>query len=148
MEHEFEIKEFDKKDRNITAKCRHFGQCGGCKLQNIPYQEQLKTKEAKVKQLFGDCASIIPSPQIYFYRNRMDFAFGPNYILGLKKGKFDVINIEKCWLMSEHSNKLLNRLRHFVSWKKLKGYRYALPDKNRGPNYSAKSSFRPDPFQP
>ncbi|MEE8638374.1 MAG: 23S rRNA (uracil(1939)-C(5))-methyltransferase RlmD [Candidatus Margulisiibacteriota bacterium] len=123
----------DEKGRGIAAKCKHFGQCGGCKFQNVPYEEQLKNKEAKVRQLFGDCPPIIPSPEIYFYRNRMDYAFGPNYTIGLKAGKFDVINIEKCWLMSEHSNKILNRLRYFVSWKKLKGYRYALPDKTRGP---------------
>ncbi|MFH1347767.1 MAG: 23S rRNA (uracil(1939)-C(5))-methyltransferase RlmD [Candidatus Margulisiibacteriota bacterium] len=117
----------------MKQKCQHFGECGGCKFQDIPYQEQLKSKETQVKELFGDCPSIIPSPEIYFYRNRMDFAFGPNYTLGLKAGKFDVINIDKCWLMSDHSNKILNRLRYFVSWKKLKGYRYALPDKTRGP---------------
>ncbi|MBU0672621.1 MAG: 23S rRNA (uracil(1939)-C(5))-methyltransferase RlmD, partial [Candidatus Margulisbacteria bacterium] len=117
----------------MIPQCQHFGQCGGCKLQDIPYEEQLKNKEASVREFFGDCFPIIPSPEIYFYRNRMDFAFGPNYTLGLKAGKFDVINIEKCWLMSEHSNKILNRLRYFVSWKKLKGYRYALPDKTRGP---------------
>ena len=115
------------------AKCKHFGQCGGCKFLDIPYEEQLRSKEAGIKQLFGDCAPIIPSPEIYFYRNRMDFAFGPNYTLGLKAGKFDVVNIEECWLMSEHSNRILKRLRYFVSWKKLKGYRYALPDKTRGP---------------
>jgi len=117
----------------MTPKCQHFGQCGGCKFQNVPYVEQLKNKEAKVRQLFGSCSPIIPSPEIYFYRNRMDFAFGPNYTIGLKAGKFDVINIEKCWLMSEHSNQILNRLRYFISWKKLKGYRYASPDKTRGP---------------
>ncbi len=117
----------------MMQKCKHFGQCGGCKLLDISYEEQLKTKEAKVRQLFGDCFPIIPSPEIYFYRNRMDFAFGPNYTLGLKKDKFDIINIEKCWLMSEQSNQILNRLRYFVSWKKLKGYRYASPDKTRGP---------------
>jgi 23S rRNA (uracil-5-)-methyltransferase RumA len=126
-------KNIDEKGSGAVAKCRHFGQCGGCKLQDIPYEEQLKIKEAKVKELFGECLPIIPSPDIYFYRNRMDFAFGPNYTLGLKAGKFDVVNIEKCWLMSEHSNKILNRLRYFVSFKKLKGYRYALPDRTRGP---------------
>jgi len=117
----------------MTARCQHFSQCGGCKLQDVPYQEQLKAKEAQVRELFGECAPIIPSPETYFYRNRMDFAFGPDYTLGLKKGKFDIINIEKCWLMSERSNKILNRLRYFMQLKKLKGYRYALPDKTRGP---------------
>jgi len=116
----------------VSARCQHFGQCGGCKLQDIPYEEQLKNKQAKVAEFFGDCPPIIPSPEIFFYRNRMDYAFGPNYTLGLKKGKFEIINIDKCWLMSEHSNKILNRLRYFVSWKKLKSHIYALPDRTRG----------------
>ena len=133
MENKKSSKIADEKKPGDTAKCQYFGQCGGCKLQDVAYEEQLKEKETKVKQLFGDCQPIIPSPEIYFYRNRMDFAFGPNYTLGLKKGKFDVINIDKCWLMSEHSNKILNRLRYFTQLKKLKGYRYALPDKTRGP---------------
>jgi len=117
----------------VSAPCQHFGACGGCVLQNVPYEEQLKRKEAVVRNLFGECLPIIPSPETFFYRNRLDFAFGPNYTLGLKAGKFDVINIEKCWLMSEGSNAILDRLRYFVSWKKLKGYRYALPNKERGP---------------
>ncbi|OGB86852.1 23S rRNA (uracil-5-)-methyltransferase RumA [candidate division WOR-1 bacterium RIFCSPHIGHO2_02_FULL_45_12] len=118
---------------SVSAPCQHFGACGGCVLQNVPYEEQLKRKEAVVRNLFGECLPIIPSPETFFYRNRLDFAFGPNYTLGLKAGKFDVINIEKCWLMSEGSNAILDRLRYFVSWKKLKGYRYALPNKERGP---------------
>ena len=114
-------------------KCKYFGKCGGCKFQDIPYEEQLKNKEAKVKEFFGDCPSIIPSPEIYFYRNRMDYAFGPNYTIGLKAAKFEVINNVKCWLMSEKSNAILNRLRYFVSIKKLKSHMYALPDRIRGP---------------
>lgn len=107
----------------MSAPCQHFGQCGGCKFQDIPYKEQLKNKEAKIKELFGNCPPIIPSPEIYFYRNRMDYAFGPNYTIGLKAGKFNIINIEKCWLMSEESNAVLKRLRYFVSWKKLESYK-------------------------
>lgn len=118
--------------KNNKTKCQHFGQCGGCKFQDIPYEQQLKNKQAKVNELFGESLSIYPSIHQFFYRNRMDYAFGPNYTLGLKKGKFEIINIDKCWLMSEHSNKILNRLRYFVSWKKLKSHIYALPDKTRG----------------
>lgn len=117
----------------MTVKCPHFGRCGGCEFQDIPYEKQLKTKEALVKSLFGKCAPIIPSPETFFYRNRMDYAFGPNYSLGLKSGKFDIINIEKCLLLSEESNKILNRLRHFMQWKKLDGYIYTPPNKTRGP---------------
>ncbi len=113
--------------------CPYFGKCGGCPWQGLKYEEQLKFKEQKVKNLFGECNPIIPSPEIYFYRNRMDYAFGPNYTLGLKSGRDDIINIDKCRLMSEKSNAILDRLRYFTSWKKLKSYKYALPDKTRGP---------------
>jgi len=119
--------------KNNNIKCQYFGECGGCKFQDIPYEEQLKTKEEKVKALFGECSHITPSPEIFFYRNRMDYAFGPNYSLGLKKNKFDIINIEKCLLLSEESNKILDRLRYFMQFKKLDGYIYAPPNKTRGP---------------
>lgn len=117
----------------MSIPCPYFGSCGGCQLQDIPYETQLKDKEAFVKKLFENCLPIIPSPTVFYYRNRMDFAFGPNYSIGLKKGKFDIINIEKCLLMSEASNKILNRLRYFMQLKKLDGYIYAPPNKTRGP---------------
>ncbi len=121
--------------------CPLFGKCGGCSWHGLKYEAQLKFKEEKVKALFGDSLPIspslhlpiLPSPHLYYYRNRMDYAFGPNYTLGLKSGRDDIINVEKCWLTSEKSNKILNRLRYFTSWKKLKSYKYALPNKIRGP---------------
>lgn len=117
----------------FNQSCAYFGSCGGCKFQDIPYEQQLKDKEEKVKTLFGKCSPIIGSPEIFFYRNRMDYAFGPNYSIGLKKNKFEIINIEKCWLLSEESNNILNRLRYFMQFKKLDGYIYAPPNKTRGP---------------
>jgi 23S rRNA (uracil-5-)-methyltransferase RumA len=53
----------------------------------------------------------------------MDFAFGPNYTLGLKNKQNQIINIEKCFLMSDKCNAVLNRLRYFIQFKKLKAYR-------------------------
>ncbi|MEA3492781.1 MAG: 23S rRNA (uracil(1939)-C(5))-methyltransferase RlmD [Candidatus Margulisiibacteriota bacterium] len=105
------------------ALCPHFGKCGGCSWHGLKYESQLEFKEDKVRNLFGDCSPIIPSPEKHFYRNRMDYAFGPNYTLGLRSGKFDVVNVGKCWLTSEKSNAILNRLRYFASWKKLKAHR-------------------------
>jgi len=116
----------------MKAKCGHFGICGGCKLQDVPYEEQLKNKEQKVRDLFGDCLNILPSPEIFFYRNRMDFAFGPNYSIGLKNSNADIINIEKCWLMSEESKEIVDRLKYFIQWKKLQSYRTQLPKEPRG----------------
>jgi len=106
-----------------NAVCKYFGICGGCSWQGYKYEDQLKLKEDKIRELFGDCSPIIPSPEIYYYRNRMDYAFGPDFSIGLKDAKNNVINIEKCHLMSEESNALINRMRHFISWKKILNYR-------------------------
>lgn len=112
--------------RRQTPPCKYFGECGGCAWQGLKYEEQLKLKEQKVRSLFYNCEPIIPSPQEYFYRNRMDYAFGPNYTLGLKDDRDGIINLKKCWLMSEESNALMERLRYFVSWKKLTNYPFGL----------------------
>ncbi|MDP2923432.1 MAG: 23S rRNA (uracil(1939)-C(5))-methyltransferase RlmD [Candidatus Omnitrophota bacterium] len=61
--------------------CKHFGQCGGCSFQDIPYETQLRSKEEKVKELmsmYGVEAEVKPInayPQ-WFYRNKIEFSFG------------------------------------------------------------------------
>ena len=112
--------------------CKHFGSCGGCTFQNIPYVDQLKSKEQQVRDLFGDCSPIIASPKEFHYRNRMDFAFGPHFTIGLKNSKADVINTEKCLLVPEEYSAILNRLRYFTQFKKLESYRTHLPKQPRG----------------
>ncbi len=106
----------------LTPPCSFFGQGGGCPWQGIKYEAQLKFKEDKVRGLFGDVLPIIPSPEEYFYRNRMDFAFGPNYTVGLKDNRDNIIDIKKCWLMSEKSNTIVERLRQFIAEHELKEY--------------------------
>ncbi len=108
-----------------TPACKHFGVCGGCLWQGLKYEEQLKFKEGVVKKLFGDSSPILPSPHEYFYRNRMDFAFGPDFTLGLKNQWDRIIDVEKCWLMSEGSNKIVHRLKYFTQWKKLRKFKEA-----------------------
>ncbi|MFH1826524.1 MAG: 23S rRNA (uracil(1939)-C(5))-methyltransferase RlmD [bacterium] len=134
--------EFPEQD-HVPAKCQHFDKCGGCTYQDIKYEVQLKFKEQVVRDLFPaaphlapssvEGLPISPSPHLFHYRNRMDFAFGPNYSLGLKAGRFEIVNVEKCWLMPEETTKILNRLRYFMQYKKLKGYIFGAEDKTRGP---------------
>lgn len=106
----------------LTPPCTYFGRCGGCPWQGITYQAQLKFKEDKVRGLFGDVLPIIPSPEEYFYRNRMDFAFGPNYSIGLKDNRDNIIDVKKCWLMSDKSSEIVERIRQFISAHKLENY--------------------------
>lgn len=89
--------------------CPHFGNCGGCTYQTIPYEEQLKIKEQQVKALLdGVCEGyefegIKGSPMEDRYRNKMEFSFGDEYkdgplALGMhKRGSFyDVVTTEDC----------------------------------------------------
>ena len=77
-----------KSPRETADTCRHFGQCGGCTYQSLPYEEQLKIKETQVRgmieQAIGDaCAyEFLPirhSPRVLAYRNKMEFSFGDEY---------------------------------------------------------------------
>ncbi len=90
--------------------CPHFGNCGGCTYQTLPYAEQLKIKEKQVKDLIdGVCTSdyefegIKGSPAEERYRNKMEFSFGDEYkdgplSLGMhKRGSFyDIVTTTDC----------------------------------------------------
>lgn len=94
-----------------TPPCPHFGVCGGCTLQTLPYEAQLRLKERQVKELLtpvmlaGDDVwePIAGSPAVWEYRNKMEFSFGDEYkggplALGLhKKGSFyDLVTTDQC----------------------------------------------------
>lgn len=92
--------------------CEHFGRCGGCAIQTLPYETQIKNKARMVDKLLKDTGvrdyefeEIIASPEIYEYRNKMEFSFGDEVKdgplqLGMhKKGRMhDVINVPMCHL--------------------------------------------------
>lgn len=97
----------------IAPQCIHFGTCGGCRWQNMAYDEQLMRKEAMVKNcctpfLFGDIEvkPIIPCSPPFGYRNKMEFSFSSNaakdHFLGLiidsSRGK--VFNLTECHLVN------------------------------------------------
>jgi 23S rRNA (uracil1939-C5)-methyltransferase len=110
--------------------CSHFGVCGGCTYLNVDYSEQLKKKEDEIRALIepfykGEIKPIIPSPEIYFYRNKMEYAFGRDvkkeFALGLRqRGAFNkFVDIKDCLLLSEISNALLEETRQ---WAIAKGF--------------------------
>ena len=82
--------------------CHHFGRCGGCVYQGLPYEEQLKIKESQVRALLDpvvepgsyEFQGIKGSPISEGYRNKMEFSFGDEYkggplALGMhKRGSF------------------------------------------------------------
>ncbi len=89
--------------------CKHFGICGGCVYQTLPYEEQLKLKEAQVRELLEPVLGEVPmepilgSPCAFGYRNKMEYSFGDEVkggrlSLGLhKKASFyDIVTVDGC----------------------------------------------------
>lgn len=110
--------------------CQHFGVCGGCKWQHIPYQTQLAYKQQQVidhlqriaKVELPPVQPILPSAETTYYRNKLEFTFSPNRWLTdedmrsqeeLEKRtlgfhipkRFDkILDIEHCYLQPDPSN--------------------------------------------
>ena len=106
----------EKSQDETEPLCRHFGQCGGCTYQNLPYEKQLKLKEEQVRALLLPVVPNIDevfegikgSPVQLGYRNKMEFSFGDSskdgeLELGLhKRGSFyDVISVKDCRIVDE-----------------------------------------------
>ncbi len=114
----------------LTEFCPHFGECGGCNYQNIPYEKQLEIKESQVKNLLKPAFTkqmllegiekdtdqyinnifegIKASPVQTSYRNKMEFSFGDEYkdgplALGMhKRGSFyDIVSVRDCQIVDE-----------------------------------------------
>lgn len=120
--------------------CEHFGVCGGCKWQHLPYEEQLKHKHKQVidnltrigKIEMEEIQPILGSERTVFYRNKLEFTFSNKKWLtdeevssGKKfdcmdaagfhiPGMFDkVLDINKCWLQNDISNKIRLAVKDF-----------------------------------
>ena len=125
----------------VEPVCEHFGVCGGCKWQNMPYDEQLRFKQEQVaeqlKRIGGielpEIGPIRGSRQTLFYRNKLEFTFSdrrwltPEEIAAQDEparepalgfhipGLFDkVLDIKKCWLQDDISNRIRLSIRQFA----------------------------------
>ena len=126
------------------ARCKHFGICGGCKWQILPYAEQLRYKQQQIvdnltrigKIALPEISPILGSKHIYEYRNKLEFTFADRkwlpweeieaagglehvdctYGLGFHiPNCFDkVLDITECHLMPEINNRIRNRIREYA----------------------------------
>lgn len=120
-----------------TPFCEHFGVCGGCKWQNLPYEEQLKFKQQQVfdqlhrigKIELPEFRPILGSVKTQEYRNKLDFGCANKRYLTKEQfentecskdrpaigfhitGAFDkILPIKKCWLMDDLQNQIRNEV--------------------------------------
>jgi len=126
--------------QRAEAFCEHFGICGGCKWQILPYQEQIRYKQQQVmdnltrigKIPLPEISPILGSEKTVFYRNKLEFTFSNKRWMNEEEikseikyddmnalgfhipGMFDkVLDIRKCWLQDDISNKIRLAIKQF-----------------------------------
>ena len=126
----------EKSPVEIEPACPHFGACGGCTYQNLPYEEQLSMKKQQVKALMDGAVQgeyifegIKGSPKIFAYRNKMEFSFGDEIkdgplALGLhKRGSFyDIVNVPDCQIVCGDFGKILTCVLEYCREHKMSFY--------------------------
>lgn len=129
------LETIEKSSLEVNPSCPHFGECGGCTYLSLPYEEQLKIKEAQVRgmmeEAIGDKCEyewlgIKGSPVQAEYRNKMEFSFGDAYkggplALGQhKRGSFyDILTVTECQIVDEDFRAILKATAEFFGEKGL-----------------------------
>lgn len=129
----------EKSNLRTEPVCAHFGVCGGCKWQHIPYQTQLAFKQQQVidqlsrisKVELPECLPILGNATSTYYRNKLDYTFGTRRWLTKEEidsevsqnfqglgfhypQRFDrIVDIEHCYLQPEPSNEIRLALKKF-----------------------------------
>lgn len=123
----------EKSPLETEEPCPHFGMCGGCTYQTVPYEKQLDMKLTQVKKLISDAIGtekeagyefigIHGSPKKSEYRNKMEFSFGDEYkdgplALGMhKRGSFyDLVTVSECQIVDEDFRTILKATLDYFS---------------------------------
>lgn len=125
----------------VEPICEHFGVCGGCKWQNMNYDNQLEFKQKSVVDHLSRIGhlelpkidDILGSEDIYFYRNKMEFSFSNNRWLTQEEidsetyigeknalgfhipGMWDkILDLNNCYLQQKPSNEIRNTIKSFA----------------------------------
>ena len=135
------VKFHEYSPKRAVPFCQHYGVCGGCKWQCLPYDEQIRYKQQQVvdnltrigKIELPEIFPILGSAKTQFYRNKLEFTFSNKRWLTEEEVKenvvyeqmnavgfhipnaFDkVLAIEKCWLQEDISNQIRNAIRDYA----------------------------------
>lgn len=113
----------------VEPRCAHARTCGGCSWQQMAYSAQLQEKQQRVQKAFGRPTDpILPSPDSFGYRNKMEFTFSENRAgqkyLGLMIAQAEpyVFNLTECHLVSPWFAKILCAIRAWWEASSLKAY--------------------------
>ena len=105
--------------------CKHFGLCGGCATQDVPYAEELRRKEAALRDLLGRDVAVAASPREFFYRTRMDYVYAWGKLGQRKLGDPNgVLDIDECLLVSPRAFEAVLRVKQAIHRHDIRAYSY------------------------
>jgi 23S rRNA (uracil1939-C5)-methyltransferase len=144
------VKVLQKSPFYVEPVCSHFGECGGCSIQHLDYEKQLEYKTDQVGDVLRKLGGLsgfellptIPSPNIFNYRNKMEFSFSRDRwitqqeissgetiersfcFLGMHaKGFFEkVVDLQECHLVNPIASEILKEVRAIAKESELEVY--------------------------
>ncbi len=113
----------------MNPKCEHYKKCGGCQLQNLPYERQLSFKQVKVIRLLGKYVhinEIIGMENPYHYRNKVQAAFRTKkgqIISGVyQSSTHNIIPVDSCLIEDQKADEIIVTIRKLLKSFKLKTF--------------------------
>lgn len=129
------VEQLSASEAKAAPRCRHFGPCGGCTLQHLPYEEQVRLKAVQLAEILQrelapqilPKTQVVASPDPWSYRSKMEFSFGEEkgrLTVGLhERGNFrKIVEIERCEIAPEPVSRLLVHLRRIAERFSLRSY--------------------------
>ncbi len=120
------VPEFDliqESPSRIPPVCKHYGICGGCRLQHMTYGDQVRFKAEVLEEILGISVDVLPSPKIYGHRNRIDVVITPQGIGFRHFGTWwRVFDLEDCPVFGPRAREAVSSLRDFMADHSLQPY--------------------------
>lgn len=120
------LKRHNDSPQRVKPPCPYYETCGGCQLQHMAYQEQLKMKKMRVAEVLrrvggynGQTENVIPMSHPWHYRHKIQLPFGldddGNIIAGLYQvHSHQIVNIEACLIENGIAKKILKTIRQLM----------------------------------
>lgn len=120
----------NKNGKAQTEGCVYAKKCGGCNLQGVPYDKQLKQKKKWVEELlqpYCKVERIIGMDDPYHYRHKVHAAFshvkGKGIVAGVyKEGTHQIVDIEECLIENEKADAIIRDIKGLMTSFKIKAY--------------------------
>lgn len=112
-------KYIQKSEKLVDNVCPFYESCGGCNILHMSYNDQLEYKENKIKDIMKKYANIdkiskiIKCDKQFNYRNKVTLKVENNIIGYYEKKSYNLVNIDKCLIIDNEFNKIINDLKKF-----------------------------------